>query len=242
VEGRKDFLKFMPDGNIGKFASELPQSLKKRWTETMKILTNKQFLWLLENYPKSKVFIKAIEQEDQVETEILFRTSDGRSLRPTEYLQDFEQYVKLNPDHIEALEILLNRPSEFDTKALKELRDKLAQTPYRFTESNLRKAYQFALADIISFIKHAVKGDTLITSEERIEKAIQVATKGQSLTPEQEEWMELIRYHLIENIVIEKGDFILIPFSRRGGWRKAEKVFGEQLSGLLVTINEAMLQ
>jgi len=34
----------------------------------------------------------------------------------------------------------------------------------------------------------------------------------------------------------------MIPFSRRGGWRKAEKLFKEQLSGLLVAINEAMLE
>ena len=41
-------------------------------------------------------------------------------------MQEFEKFVKMNPEHIEALEILLKRPREFDTKQLKTLREKLA--------------------------------------------------------------------------------------------------------------------
>lgn len=242
AEGRKQFLRFTPDRDIGEFASNLPQLLEKEWKKTMQILTNKQFLWLVENYPRSRTFIKALDQEDMVESEFLFKTIDGKSLRPSEYIKEFQQYIKTNPDHIEALEILLKRPKDFDTEALKELRDRLAHYSHRFTESNLRRAYKFALADIISIVKHAVDDIPLITAEERIDIALKRVTKGQEFKPEQEEWLELIRSHLIENIIIEKGDFNMIPFSRRGGWRRANRVFEGRLLELLVKINEGMLE
>ncbi len=43
-------------------------------------------------------------------------SKDGQELGPQDYLKDFETFVKENPRHIEALETLLRKPKEFDTK------------------------------------------------------------------------------------------------------------------------------
>ena len=77
------------------------------------------------------------------------------SRAPTQdYLQKFEEFVKENSGQIEALEILLNQPQDFDTGQLKALRAALATNPDsladKFTEKNLRRAYNKELADIIS--------------------------------------------------------------------------------------------
>ena len=63
---------------------------------------------------------------------------------------------------------------------------------------------------------------------------------GQYFTPEQEKWLELIRAHLIENLVVDEADFRLIPFSRHGGWNKANKVFDGKLKEMLEEINVRM--
>ncbi|NIO36978.1 hypothetical protein GTO27_04670, partial [Candidatus Bathyarchaeota archaeon] len=76
---------------------------------------------------------------------------------------------------------------------------RLAQNVNRYTETNLRRAYKFALADIISIIKHAVEDMPLMTAEERIDRALKNMKEGLTFTPEQEEWLGLIRSHLIEN-------------------------------------------
>ena len=54
---------------------------------------------------------------------VIFRAKDGKELGPQDYLKEFERFVKENPEHIEALEILLKRPKDFDASQLKDLRD-----------------------------------------------------------------------------------------------------------------------
>jgi len=207
----------------------------------MALLRRKELLDYLESYPRApRTFIIAENVEDFVVSEYLFRTADGRELKPEDYLVAFERFVKENPDHIEAIRILLSRPADFRTEHLKELRTKLAARPERFTEPNLRRAYQNALADIISMVRHAARREPLLTAKERVSRAMARVRTGRTFTPEQESWLELIEAHLIENLVIERPDFSTIPFSRRGAWSRANAAFDSRLEELLNQINEAM--
>jgi len=242
AEGRDRFLEFVPDGDIGTFAESLPIKVSRDWASTMKVLRNQAFQDLMENYPRApKTFVVAYEREDIVGSEYLFRTANGKELKPGDYLVAFEHFVRDNPDHIEALSILLNKPSKFHTKELAELRKKLKDRPERFTEENLRRAYQNELADIISIIRHAANGEPLLTAEERVDRAIAKVKTGRKLTTGQEEWLKYIRDHLLRNLVIEHEDFNYIPFSRHGGWQVADKVFEGKLEPLLETINVEMM-
>jgi len=117
---------------------------------------------------------------------------------------------------------------------------KLASRPERFTEQNLRRAYHRELADIISMVRHAALNEPLLDAPERVDKALLHIREGKKFTPEQERWLELIRDHLVENLVVEEADFRLIPFSRHGGWNKANKVFDGKLKEVLEEINVRM--
>ncbi|MFH1224190.1 MAG: type I restriction-modification enzyme R subunit C-terminal domain-containing protein [Candidatus Diapherotrites archaeon] len=236
------FEKFIEKGDIGVFASKLPERLETDFVGTIKILENKEFQDVLHNYPKAqKVFLVAHETKDEVSSEYVFRTNDGRELKPVDYLKEFEQFVKKNPEKIEAIKILLERPKGWGTEPLTDLRKKLEQTPQRFTEDNLRRAYHNELADIISIIKHAAKNEPLLTAEERVAKAIEKVTKGKQFTPEQVQWLELIKNHMVTNLAVEKEDFEEMPiFARRGSWKKADKIFNGKLEPLLKQFNEAM--
>ena len=79
--------------------------------------------------------------------------------KPEDYLDAFARFVRENPEQIEAIRILLERPKDWKTEALKELREKLALN--KFPEKDLQKAHQLvyhkALADIISMVKHAAR-------------------------------------------------------------------------------------
>ena len=242
VEGLERFAAFIPNGDIRNFAKSLPDLLETDWAATMKLLRNETFLNLLENYPRApKTFVIAPGVEDIVSSDYVFRTTDGRDLRPEDYLLAFEQFIKENREQIEAIDILLNRPAEFRTEQLRELRIKLAATPERFTEENLRKAYHRELADIISIIRHAADQEQLLLdAPERVSRAIDRIREGKSFTPEQENWLQLIGDHLVRNLVVEEEDFRWIPFSRHGGWTKANRVFRGKLKDLLQEINVAM--
>jgi len=241
IEGREQFAAFIPEVSIGSFATSLPGLLEKNWDSTMKILQNDAFLRLCENYPRAeRTFIVATGAEDRVSSEFLFRTADGRDLKPEDYLIAFERFVKENPEHIDAINILLNRPKNFRTAELRELRIKLASRPERFTEQNLRQAYHHELADIISMVRHAALNEPLLDAPERVDRALLRFREGKTFTPEQEEWLELIRDHLVENLVVDEADFRLIPFSRHGGWNNANRVFDGKLKALLEEINVRM--
>lgn len=166
AEGREMFAKYITDGDIGAYAKTLSDKLSEDRVGTLKILTDPKFIDLLKNYPRApKRFIRAIEQEDVVGSEYLFRTTDGRELKPDDYIKQFEKFVKDNPEHIEAISIVLSKPQGWSTDALKELRKSLSTQPERFTESNLRRAYKYPLADIISMVKHAAKDEPLLSAK-----------------------------------------------------------------------------
>jgi len=233
---------FIEDGDLARFATDLPGRLGAEFKKTMTLLRDPAFQGVLVNYPRAKrAFLVAYDSEDEVTSEVLFRTTDGRALKPEDYLTAFERFVRENPDQVEAIRILLERPAAWGTAALSELRQKLAARPERFTEPNLRRAYHHELADIISLVKHAARGEELLAARERVERAVGRITAGKSFTPEQERWLSLIKEHLAVNLAISKDDFEEIPiFTRAGAWSAADRVFSGKLEELLLQLNEAM--
>jgi type I restriction enzyme R subunit len=175
----------------------------------------------------------------------------GRSLawsrhKPADYLEEFAKYVRENPERVEAIQILLDRPKGWSTEALKQLRAKLSTTALRFTSENLEKAhrlrYNKALVDIISMVKHAAKeGEPLLTAIERVNRAFAKLTAGRSFTMEQQRWLERIRRHLAENLTIDRADFDEVPvLSDPGGWTRADKCFDGKLAEIIELVNESI--
>ena len=95
------------------------------------------------------------------------------------------------------------------------------------------------MADIISMVKHAAREDEpLYTAQERVQRAMMRITGGRQFTPEQMEWLDRIRIHLVQNLSISRDDFDDIPvFSHVGGWGRANKAFSGQLPERLQQIN-----
>lgn len=234
---REHYAQFIPDGDIGKFAKNLSRLLREDLSQTIKLLRNPEFQELLVNYPraKKKDFLVAYDTRDEVESTGLIIDFRG-SFKPEEYINSFVRFVRENRDKVEAIKILFERPSDWSTDVLGELRKALKN---RFSEDNLRKAYHKELADIISLIKHAAQEvNPLISAEERVVKALAKAARGKTFTEKQWQWLELIKAYLIKNLAIDQKDFDQMPvFSRRGGWRVADRIFDHELEALLREIN-----
>lgn len=246
-ESRNEFNHIL-GSDIVDFAKTLQERLDRNWAETIKILQSEAFLHLCENYQRPpRVFIEAVTAEDEVSSVLLFRASDGSELKPPDYIQLFEKFVKENPEHIEALDILLNRPKDFHTKELKDLRMTLATNPNdlkdKFTERNLRRAYHNELADIISLIKHAISGEEFLTAETRVNRAFEIIHHNRKFTPEQDKWLEIIRQHMIANLLVEKDDFDYHPiFARQGlSFNRLNQIFQGDLEHIINELNEAVL-
>jgi type I restriction enzyme, R subunit len=245
---REIFAAYIPDGDVKAFANRLPAAITGDFTATMNLLRDKKFQKLLVNYERARPhFIVAHELTDEVTSGQLIRGA-GNEYKPKDYLAVFSRFIRDNPERIEAIRILLNRPKDWNTDALAELRKKLASTPEHFTVDNLQKAhearYHKALVDIISMVKHAAKEEEpLFSAPERVERALKRMAIGHKFTAEQEKWFERIRSHLVENLSISRDDFDIVPvFSHHGGWKPADRAFNGKLSALLSEINGAIAQ
>ncbi len=239
-EARARFADYIPDGDMGRFAGELTERIERDFTNTLNLLQDAGFQDLLENYPRAKqTFIIAYQQEDTVSSEVMIKGQKAE-----DYLDSFCRFVRENPEQIEAIAILLQRPRDWKTAALNELREKLGQNQFR--EPELQRATQLvhnkALADIISIVKRAARADEPIyTALERIERAIASVMVGKSFNEEQLKWLGYIQEHLVQNLTIEMDDFEYAPiFERVGGKGKAKKVFSGGLEALIDEINAAI--
>jgi type I restriction enzyme R subunit len=246
-EARELFANFIPDGDVARFAMELHGKLANNFTATMQLLRNPVFQDLLVNYPRpQKTFVVAYPTEDTVSSTWLIRGADGKEYKPEDYLDAFARFVQENPLPIEAIRILLDRPQDWSTDALIELRQKLATAPERFTLDNLEKAhaarYHKNLVDIISMVKHAAQEEQpLLTAPERVERAFTKITAERQYTDEQKKWLERIRAHLVVGLSIDEEDFENVPILLDpGGWKAADRAFEGKLEDFLKEINARM--
>jgi type I restriction enzyme R subunit len=241
-EARDLFVRFIPDGDMGRFAGDLPERLKRDFAGAMKLLRDPAFQDLLESYPRARrSFIVAEEFQDQVSSEYKFRIGDEH-LKSGDYLERFMRFVAANRDEIEAIRILAERPRGWRVEALETLRQRLREAD--FPEEELQKVhgmlFQKSLADIISMIKHALDhAAPLLAAHERVTRAFERVRTGKQLTPEQILWLELIREHVTRNLALEISDFDLAPILEgKGGLARARRVFPDWLENLVAEINE----
>lgn len=247
-DARDNFAAYIPAGDLGAYAEGLKVKLHSAFTDTMNLLRDPGFQDLLVNYKRpGRRFVVAHGVTDSVESEWLIRGADGNEYKPEDYLQAFERFVHDNSGHIEGLQILLNRPGEWSTEALRELRETLTRAPERFTEDNLRRAFEAkhhkALIDIISMIKRAVADSSLLlTAEERVNAAVARVADGRPLTDDQRRWLDYIRQHLIQNLTIDREDFENVPvLANRGGWGRANRVFEGHLAELIADVHRELI-
>jgi type I restriction enzyme R subunit len=225
-------------------AKSLPEIFES-FTSVMELLRNEQFQKLLVDYERAKkVFLVGYEVQDNVSSEVLFEAEGRYGLKPEDYLIAFSEFVKKKETEIAAIAILLNKPKDWNTKALNELKQKLKES--NFDETNLQKAHKIVFhkdtVDIISMVKHAAKEtEPLLSPEERVDKAIQKVTEGKSLTDDQQKWMGYIKEHLKQNMTIDEDDLKELPvFADRGGLNKFKKVFAENYDIIIKEINSAI--
>lgn len=247
-EAREAFAAYVPDGDLAQYARRLPQKLQRDFVGTMALLRNPDFQALLVNYPRpERSFLRAIEQTDSVTSVRVFRDVAGTEYKPEDYLKAFSQFVRDNEAHIEAVQVLLDRPRDWSAGALKELRQKLAGSRYGFTFGKLQEAhelrYRKPLVDVISMVKHAAKEDEpLYTAAERVERAFKAVTAGQTFTADQQKWLDRIKDVMLHNLSIDREDFeYQDTLSGAGGWGAARKLFGDKtLVTLIHRLNEAI--
>ncbi len=183
----------------------------------------------------------------------------GRARRT---IETFESFIAKNREELTALQIIYNRPyaqRRLNFREIRELAEAIAQPPYELTADTVWEAYeqlekarargpdsQRHLTDLVSLVRFAIgEADELepfsVTVDRRFEAWLaQQEQVGRVFSPEQREWLTMLKDHIAASLSIDWDDFDTVPFSDKGGRSKAYNVFGQSLNRLIDELNTAL--
>jgi type I restriction enzyme R subunit len=167
---------------------------------------------------------------------------DGERLDKKEYITNWEITIRAQVEEDPILKKIRNDETLTETEEEK-LREKLNSPEYFFNEENLRHAYRDFSKSLIDFVRVALGLARVKTREERIEENFRAWLVSKSLTPEQAEYLSLLKNRGIATGKIEMGDLFKPPLSILNAGRLGVELFGEDgLREIVDEMNEMVTQ
>ena len=175
-------------------------------------------------------------------------------------VQRFADYIQQHKDEIAALSFFYQQPYQRRTLTfamLEELHDHLSRPPLLLTTERLWSAYarlqasavkganrKRQLTDLVSLLRFALALDAeLKPFADEVDKRFQQwifrhnAQRGSAFTPEQTDWLRLMKDHIASSCCITRDDFDYAELADKGGLQKAWGLFGKELDGLMNEMN-----
>lgn len=178
-------------------------------------------------------------------------------------IDTFKKFIEENKNELTALQMIYSKPynkRHLTYEEIKQLAEAIKKPPYYLTPDRLWQAYeqlekskvrgagpQKLLTNIISLIRFTIgESDVLEPYSETVnnrfnEWLAQQEKLRRSFTPEQMEWLTMIKDHITTSLSIEKEDFDYEPFYERGGLVKVYQLFGNELNNVLEELNEVLV-
>jgi type I restriction enzyme R subunit len=175
-------------------------------------------------------------------------------------IDSFASYIAQHKDEITALGFFYQQPYQrraltFDM--LEELSEHLCKPPLMLTTERLWSAYarvqagqvkgadrKRQLTDLVSLVRFTLGLDTeLKPFADEVDKRFQAwiwrhnAQRGTAFSPEQTEWLRLMKDHIANSCQISRDDFDYAQLADMGGLQKAWGLFGKDLDTLMNEMN-----
>lgn len=178
-----------------------------------------------------------------------------------EVVKDFNEYLEANKDEIKALSIFYNQPyqrREITFKMIQEVMEKIRLDKPNLAPDYVWEAYtsledvkgkqpKDELTALVSLIRRACGIDKELkpfdkTIDENFKNWIfkQNAGKHNRFTPEQMEWLRMIKDHVVSSYHIEMDDLDYTPFDAQGGRGKMYQLFGNEMNEIIDELNEVL--
>jgi len=175
-------------------------------------------------------------------------------------IQNFSAYIAQYKDEIAALAFFHQQPYRrrrltFDM--IEELHEHLVKPPLMLTTERLWSAYarvqanqvkgsdrKRQLTDLVSLVRFALGLDAeLRPFSDQVDKRFQEwifrhnAQRATAFTPEQTEWLRLMKDHIAGSCSIRREDFDFAELANKGGLQRAWGLFGQELDRLMDEMN-----
>ena len=177
-------------------------------------------------------------------------------------IKSWKKFVEKNRDEIAALDIIYSKPyrmREITFSDIKNLAGAIEKPPYNLTPDLLWGAYQRLdksrvtnkpfemLTDLISIIRYSSgKQDMLAPFTEVINEKFeawlaQQESSGRKFTPEQKEWLTMIKNAIASSVSISLDTIDDVPFNKKGGRMRFSEIFGDEYESILAELNEVLV-
>ena len=213
---------------------------------------------LIEIKKKTEQIIDTVSQD-----EVVLAGFDQQAKEKAQGIIDsFKQFIEDNKDEITALQLIYSKPFGqriLTFKQIDELAGAITKPPLSMRQETLWLAYEQLekskvkkaradklLTDIISLIRFAINEAEVLEPFSDVEDRrfndwlSQQEQMGRKFTPEQAEWLTMIKDHIATSLRIDVDDFEYAPFYEKGGAVKAYQVFGDELNKVLEELNEVL--
>ena len=185
-------------------------------------------------------------------------------------IQTFADYIAQHKTEIEALSFFYQQPyarRALTFEVIEDLHERLSRPPLMLTTEKLWSAYarvktsqvkgadaKRQLTDLVALVRFAIGltgegGETLELSPfaDQVNLRFQAwifrhnAQRATAFTPEQTDWLRLMKDHIAASCCITRGDFDYAELAAQGGLQKVWGVFGSPLDALMGEMNEALV-
>ena len=209
---------------------------------------------------RSEQIIDVISQD-----KVTFMGFDAQSASKARLMVDsFKDFIEKNKDELTALQIIYSKPygqRHLTYEEIKQLSEAIRRPPYGLTPELLWLAYgqlekskvkgagpQKLLTNIVSLVRFAIGATDVLepfgdTVDRRFSQwFFEQERSGRKFTPEQQEWLTMIKDHISTSLSVGIDDFENVPFNQKGGAVKAYKIFGQELTKILVELNSVLVK
>lgn len=181
--------------------------------------------------------------------------------KANEIVKDFSEYLDQHKDEIKALSIYYNQPynrRNITFTMIKDVMEKLklekpllapdyVWNAYAAIEEVKSKQPNDELTALVSLIRRACGIDRELkafdkTIDENFKTWIFKQNAGQHnrFTPEQMEWLRMIKDHVVSSYHIEIDDLDYTPFDAQGGKGKMHQLFGNEMNKIINELNKVL--
>ena len=177
-------------------------------------------------------------------------------------IQDFQAYLEANKDEIKALSIFYDQPYQrrhITFGMIKEVMEKIKLEKPNLAPGYVWQAYAAVeevnseqprdeLTALVSLIRRACGIDGQLqpydkTINKNFQQWILQQNAGQHnrFTPEQMDWLRMIKEHIVNSYHLEVDDLDYTPFDAQGGRGRMYQLFGAEMNNIIAELNEALV-
>lgn len=176
-------------------------------------------------------------------------------------VQEFSEYIQTHKDEIVALSLFYDQPyrrRELTLKMIKDLLEHIRLNRPLLAPNYVWEAYQqldqvkenspkSELIALVSLVRKVVGIDAKLTPyntmvSENFRKWIFQQNAGQHkrFTEAQLDWLRMIKDHIASSFHIDVEDLDYTPFDAKGGRGKMWELFGAEMEGVMIELNELL--